>query len=191
MTDWAGFVRWIGAGLDRAGIPYMVSGSIASTFYGEHRATADMDVVIAPQEDRLADYVASIGPECYVSELAARDALRRRSMFNVVHYESGLKADLIVCKDRPFSRTEFARRRCVEFQGINLYVASPEDVILSKLEWCKSGESERQFRDALGVFIVQRSHIDLDYLLHWGRELNVYDLLQMVQAEAGKILADE
>jgi len=168
----------------------MVSGSIASTFYGEHRATADVDVVIAPQADRLAAYVASLGADCYVSQSAAREALQRRSMFNVVHYDSGLKADLIVCKDRPFSRTEFSRRRPVDFLGTALYLASAEDVILSKLEWCRAGQSERQARDALGVFVVQRERLDLDYLLHWSQELGVADLLERVRQEANRILAD-
>lgn len=176
MNDLRDFVAWLAAALNRAEIPYMVAGSLASTFHGEHRATNDVDVVIAPDEPQLARFVESLGKEFYVSSAAARDALRRRGMFNVIHPGSGFKADLIVRKARPFSVEEFDRRRDAELLGVRVWLASPEDVILSKLEWSRQGESDRQFRDALGVAQSQWAALNREYLERWSAELGVHDL---------------
>lgn len=180
------FLQWLVGSLDRAAIPYMIAGSLASTFYGEHRATADVDVVIDPSESQLLAFLDALGEEFYVSREAARDALRGRFMFNVIHPGAGFKADLVIRKDRPFSREEFSRRRQVDLLGSPVYVVSPEDSILSKLEWSKEGESERQFRDALGVAVVQWPDLDVPYLRRWGRELGVEDLLERILSEARK-----
>jgi hypothetical protein len=69
--------------------------------------------------------------EYYVSDEAALDTLARRSQFNVVDFATGWKVDFIIAKDREFSRTEFERRRLLELDGLTLYFASPEDVLIS------------------------------------------------------------
>jgi hypothetical protein len=185
VTETAAFLQWLVETLERAGIRYMITGSLASTFHGEYRATADVDVVVEPSEQQLQDFLTSLGEEFYVSADSAREALRRRSMFNVIHSAGGWKADLILRKDRPFSREEFSRRIHTVLLGVSLFVASPEDVILSKLEWCRQGESERQFRDALGVALVQRDRLDWQYLHRWGRSIGVDDLVERLRTEAG------
>jgi len=186
VTETSAFLRWLVETLERAGIAYMVTGSLASTFHGEYRATADVDVVVDPTEQQLEDFLSSVGEEFYVSPDAAREARRRRWMFNVIHPAGGWKADLILRKDRPFSREEFSRRVQAVVQGVPLFVASPEDVILSKLEWSRQAESERQFRDALGVALVQQDRLDWQYLGRWGRALGVEDLVERLRSEAGR-----
>jgi hypothetical protein len=104
-------------------------------------------------------------------------------MFNVVEFATGSKADLILLKDRPFSREEFSRRRRMDVFGVPVWAVTPEDVILSKLEWSKMGEAERRFRDALGVAIVQAPRLELDYLGKWAVELGVEDLLNRLVSE--------
>ncbi|NUQ65654.1 MAG: hypothetical protein HUU20_24555 [Pirellulales bacterium] len=186
MSDLEPSLTWIIDRLELTGIPYMVAGSLASTYYGEYRATADVDLVIAPAASQLEAFLDSLGDDFYASRTAAQQALQSRTMFNVIHPASGFKADLIVRKERPFSVEEFGRRAQVSLLGRSVYVASPEDVILSKLEWSKAGESERQFRDALGIAIVQWSHLDNAYLARWGRELEIQDLLGRLLREAQK-----
>lgn len=179
-------LSWLVERLEQAEIPYMLSGSLASTYYGEYRATADVDLVIAPTISQIDAFLESLGDEFYASRDAAREAIRARSMFNVIHPASGFKADLIIRKQREFSIEEFGRRVPVPMLGREVFVASAEDVILSKLEWSKLGESERQFRDALGVAIVQWPNLDLLYLDRWGRELGVHDLLDRLIEHAKK-----
>ena len=117
------FIKRLIALLDKAGIPYMVAGSVGSSFHGRPRATQDTDVVIDPTEDQFASFLALLEQGYYISLDAALDALRRRTMFNIVDLEGGWKADLILRKDRPFSRQEFSvavrSRRWVRRSGLS------------------------------------------------------------------------
>jgi hypothetical protein len=121
----------------------------------------------------------------YVSSEAARDAFERRGQFNVVLLDSGWKADLILRKDRPFSRAEFERRQPAEIAGVQVFVATAEDTIVAKLEWARAGESERQLRDVIGILEVSGDRLDRRYIERWIGELGLAPLWQRVQSEAG------
>ena len=171
--------------LENAGIPYMISGSLGSSLHGEPRATNDIDLVIAPTARQLDIFVQSLREGYYVNGEAAQEAFRDRATFNVIDYQAGWKADLIFRRNRPFSLEEFRRRIQGNVVGIPVFVVSPEDAILSKLEWF--GESERQFRDAQGVAVVQWDTLDKEYLRKWARELNVEDLLENLLRNAEEL----
>ena len=187
MTSQNDFLKKLIKVLNDCSIPYMLSGSFGSSFHGQPRATNDADIIIAPVEEQLMSFVKSLGDDYYVNPDAARDAFRNNSMFNVIDIQNSWKADFIMRKDRAFSREEFRRRRNVKLMGLDICVISPEDVILSKLEWAKNSESDQQFRDALGVAIVQWDHLDKDYLLKWAKELQVDSLLKQLLGQAEKL----
>ena len=172
--------------IETAGIPYMLTGSFASSYHGEPRASNDADIVISPSREQIKSFLASLGPEYYVDPDTAREAIDRHSMFNIIDCRRGWKADLIIRKERPYSREEFRRRNRGTIAGMKVMVATPEDIILTKLEWAKKGASEIQFRDALGVASIQFSQLDNDYLSKWAKELRVDRLLSAMleQAEA-------
>jgi hypothetical protein len=170
--------------LDGIGIPYMMVGSVGSSLHGRPRATQDADVVIDPTMEQFASLLALLEQGHYVSREAANDALRRRTMFNILDLGGGWKADLIIRKDRPFSRQEFDRRRQIDAMGETLWVVSPEDAILSKLEWMKGRQSNIQYSDALGVAAEHWGSLDLEYLHKWARELDVEDSLNCLLREA-------
>ena len=156
-----------------------------STMHGLPRTTQDLDLVIDPPSLRELDaLVASIPPEdCYVDAETARDAFRRRSMFNVVDHASGWKVDFILRKERAFSREEFARRMPASLLDVPIFVASPEDTVISKLEWSKqSGGSERQRRDVAGILATVGAQIDRPYVERWVRELDLVDEWEAAQA---------
>jgi hypothetical protein len=141
-------------------IPHMVTGSVASSFHGRPRFTHDADIVIDPSPDQLDALVRTLGDRgFYVDDGRARDALRRRLQFNAIETQSAFKIDLIIRKDRPFSREELGRRQAAELSpGKGVAMASAEDTILSKLEWAKkAGRSQKQMEDAAGVLAVRRS----------------------------------
>lgn len=186
MTTQREFLARLIAILDKAGIPYMVAGSMGSSIHGRPRATQDADVVINPTQEQLESFVALLGQGYYVSREAAFEALHHRTMFNIIDMEGGWKADLILRKDRPFSRQEFERRQAIDVQGQKLWVVSPEDTILSKLEWMKGRPSNVQYTDALGVAVAQWGTLDLEYLHKWARELGVENRLAHLLTEAKK-----
>lgn len=164
--------------LDECAIPYMITGSFASNMHGVPRSTYDADVVIEVDQKSLDELLQSLGSEFYTSPDAAEEALTKQRMFNVVHLETGFKVDFIIKKRRPFSSEEFSRRETANYLGQLRWFATPEDIILTKLEWSKMGDSERQFIDALNVAKVQGDKLDRSYLKKWAEELGIYDLLE-------------
>jgi hypothetical protein len=183
MSDGGAFLARIVAALNDAGIPHMVAGSFASTHHGVPRTTQDIDLVIEPTDAALRALVAGLSPQAYyVSEEAALDALRRRSMFNVIDLATGWKVDLIVRKARPFSVEEFRRRTAARLLGTDVFIATPEDTILTKLEWASMSGSERQLRDVAGVVEVKGGELDIEYIERWAAELGVVELWRRVMA---------
>ena len=172
------FLKKIVEALNGAGIQYMISGSIGSSFHGWPRATKDADIVIVADDKQLCDFARSLGEDYYISLDAARDALNHNSMFNVIDIQASWKADLIIRKNRPFSREEFQRRQKIKMSGADLWILSPEDAILSKLEWSKDRDSTQQFQDALGIAIIHIERLDMDYLNKWAKELGIESSLQ-------------
>jgi len=191
MTGQSVFLAEVVGRLERAGIAYMIVGSVASGAHGEPRGTYDVDIVIDATAERLETFVASFGEEFYVSSDAARDALIRKSMFNVIDPASGQKADLIVRGDAPFDLVEFGRRRRERVMDLEVELSTPEDVILSKLKWSKESGSERQIRDALGVALAQWKRLDQAYLDEWAAVLGVGDLLERVRRDVGAVREGE
>lgn len=162
----------ITAALDKAGIAYMLSGSFASAYYGAPRSTQDIDLVIAATPIQLGAFVKSLPTsEYYVDLDAALEARKRESMFNVIDLATGWKVDLIICKSRPFSNEEFGRRQLTNVQGLPLFVASVEDVVVSKLEWSKRAQSQRHIEDAAGILKARAGSLDRSYLQKWVAEL--------------------
>jgi len=181
------FLARLVAKLEEAGIPYMISGSLGSSLHGEPRATNDIDLIIAPNVAQLNTFIQSLSEGYYISPEAAQEAFTNRSMFNVIDHQTGWKADLIIRKDREYSQEEFKRRITANILGVEVTVISPEDAILSKLEWSRESESELQFRDALGVAVVQWERLDKEYLQKWARVLSVEDFLETLLRNAEEL----
>ena len=190
MTSQKEFLQKLIEALSNSNIPYMLSGSICSSFHGQPRATNDADIVIDPTQDQLIHFIKSLGKDYYVSQQAALHALQDSLMFNVIDMQMGWKADFIVRKKRTYSEVEFSRRIRKAVMGIELCILSPEDSILSKLEWSRAKESQVQLKDALGVLVVQWNDLNFDYLRKWAKELNVEDSLEQLMKEAEKLKRD-
>jgi len=174
------------AALEDAGVPYMMTGSFVSSVHGIPRATQDIDLVIEPTRDQLIALMKNFGEPIYDSDTDdALDAFRRRSMFSVIDRRGIWKIDFIVRKDRPFSKREFGRRKVIEILGVALDAATPEDLLLAKLEWAKLGESERQIRDAAGIIEIQGEKLDVDYVERWAAALDIEDQLHAARQKAG------
>ncbi|MGA2404709.1 MAG: hypothetical protein ABSG91_23900 [Syntrophobacteraceae bacterium] len=181
MNDLSDFLKRLADKLSEAGIPFMLVGSVAASYHGHPRSTFDIDLVVDADEETLCRFARSLGEGYYVSEESIRQAVRSRTAFNIIDEASGYKADLIVRRERPFSRMEFRRRIKVRVLERTLELATAEDIILSKLEWSKLGSSERQWADALQVARTQGTKLDLAYIEKWSAELGVADLWKRIR----------
>jgi hypothetical protein len=164
--------------LNRLNVPYMLTGSVASSFYGEPRSTHDIDfvVIIVPTDtERLLESFDK--NRYYISEENIREALTHGSSFNLIDSNTGLKADFWPLKYDAYHQTCFERRIKHTIFGNEASIATPEDLILTKLEWCKlSGGNQIQYKDALGIYEMQKRNLDLEYIHKWSEHLHVKDL---------------
>jgi len=164
-------------------IPYYITGSLASSFHGIPRATADADLIAEIKPEHLHTLSEKLGSEFYVDKDLVQRAVLNSTSFNVIHLDTMFKIDVFIQRDDVASQQAMARRiryKVEEGQGVELYLASAEDIILSKLVWYKAGGlvSELQWRDILGVLQVCSDNLDFTYLNKVAGERKIVDLLE-------------
>jgi hypothetical protein len=168
--------------LEAIGVRYFVGGSIASTLYGMVRTTQDSDIIADIHAEQIPLFVNQLQFDFYMDDEMMSDAILHHSSFNIIHKDSIFKVDIFVPQLHTFSKEQFTRARVESLSSdprMTAYVASPEDIILAKLEWYRMGGevSERQWRDVIGVLKVQAGTLDAEYLHRMAKELNIEDLL--------------
>lgn len=165
--------------LKEAGIPYMVTGSIASNFYAVPRMTRDIDIVIELKPPDVEKIYRIFSTDFYIDKDVVKNEVARRGMFNIIHNEYVIKVDFIVRKDTEYRQKEFHRRRPIQVEGRELFLVAPEDLILSKLEWAKESHSDMHLKDVKSI-LGSVEDLDYDYLQKWAAELGLSDLFQEV-----------
>ena len=173
---------------DALGVDWLVGGSLASSFHGIPRSTQDVDFVADLEVEHVAPLVEAAGDRYYADAAMIESAVKRRASFNLLHLPTNFKIDVFVPKRDPLTRSEMQRRiriRLPTDATEELWVASPEDIVLQKLHWFRLGDevSERQWRDALGVVRI-RDDLDRAYIDRWARDTGLSELWQRLQAEA-------
>ena len=176
-------LRFVAAVLERLDLRYFVTGSTVTIFYGEPRFTNDIDIVVDLPAIAVAELCRQFPEdEFYVSEEAARDAVRQRSQFNIIHPRSGLKIDVIVPAESEFNRSRFHRARRVHAGADwDASFSSPEDAIIKKMEYFREGGSEKHLRDIAGVLSTSGDDIDSAYIDRWAAKLELTEIWQSIQ----------
>lgn len=172
---------------EQLGVPYYIGGSVASSVYGIPRTTLDADLIAELRLDQAHSFVQLLQDRYYIDEDAVKDAIRHRFSFNAIHFATTLKIDIYLPKTRPFDREVRLRVQQKVLDERPFYLSSPEDTILSKLEWYRMGgeTSDRQWNDLLGMLKLQGNALDFAYLQRWATALQVEDLLKRVYDDAG------
>lgn len=164
---------------DELGIDYMVTGSFAMSAYGEIRFTRDIDIVIKIAEKDVDDFCRKFEPDHYISDRSVRDAVERRSMFNIISNAHGGKIDCIVLKNTEFAKESFARRYEESVAGVKFWTTTREDLIIAKLQWAKETLSEMQIRD---IANLTESEYDANYISTWIRNLGLHEIWGEVES---------
>ncbi len=175
--------------LESLEISYHLGGSIASTIHGVPRQTLDADLVADLRSEHVQPFVRRLADQFYVEVEMVREAVRRGGSFNLVHLDTGFKIDIFLLGPGEFDLKESERaerQRVLAEPPREVWVKSPEDTILRKLQWYQAGGrvSDRQWIDALGVLRVQGERLDRTYLRHWAKHLGLRELLERLLREA-------
>lgn len=175
--------------LEKLNIPYAVGGSVASSLHGVMRSTLDVDIVADMKLEHVPALVAALSKEFYADDEGMRNAILHRRSFNLIHYETAFKVDIFIRRSRAFDQMQLDRRRLSVIATDpeqSVYVTSPEDTILAKLEWYRLGGevSDRQWRDILGILKTRAGELDVAYLRQWAPALKVADLLERALSAA-------
>jgi len=174
---------------DRFGIAYYIGGSVASSVHGRRRYTQDVDVVAAIQLKHVQTVVAMLQQDYYIDADMIRGAIQHRSSFSLLHHDTGVKVDVFVQKSGPFAQQEMRRARedVLELGSRPFFFASPEDMILAKLDWWKlgGGVSNRQWNDIVEIMKEKHAALDIAYLRQSAPMLGIADLLEKAFNDAG------
>lgn len=182
-NDVAKALKPVARTFERLGIEFYVGGSVASSFHGAMRSTMDVDVIAKISDSHVGSLLAELGAEYYASESAMRDAVRRKSSFNLIHLSTSFKVDVFVHRGRAFDISALARAEPGKIGSDASFtspIASAEDTIVSKLEWYRLGNesSERQWQDVTIVLRLLGNEADVEYLRESAASVGVGDLLE-------------
>jgi hypothetical protein len=163
--------------LDDAGVSYMITGSVAALFYGLNRYTDDTDIVVELDARHIDPLMDAFGGDYYIDRPIVEEAARLREMFNVISLRFGGKFDLIPLRDEPSEHARFGRRMVHDWHGYPVWVISPPDLVLSKLEWARESRSQRQFADIRAIMAAGFVDESDDYFQLWLRQLDLGETL--------------
>lgn len=172
--------------LDRLQIPYVVGGSLASSFVGEARSTADVDLAVILRSHDVVGLVAAVSDSFFVSRAHVDEAISDHSSFNLIDLRSPYKVDVFVLGDDLLDRRQIERRQPVEVADRQVWITSLEDQVLRKLTWYRLGGevSERQWRDVVSILAIQGDRVDLDDLNETAALLGLTGLLERARGDA-------
>ncbi len=166
--------------LNDAEIDYMLSGSVALTFYGKPRMTRDIDIVTMIPLREVDRFVKLFDQDFYIDRDMVADAIRNQSMFNIIHLETVIKVDFIIRKNQEYRILEFNKRKKMKLEDREVWVVSLEDLIISKLYWAKDSFSEMQIKDIVSLLDLD---FDMDYVGGWCARLGLDAILGRVLDE--------
>lgn len=159
-------------------IPYLVTGGVAIVVWGRPRYTADIDIIIELEREKVKKFIAALSEEGYVDEDVVNEALKFKSEFNFIDQESGMKVDFWILENSEFDKSRLKRAVSRKISGTPINFSSPEDLILKKLLWFNESKSTRQLEDIHSVMAIIKNKLDYDYLRNWAKKQETSNLLE-------------
>ena len=162
-------------------VPYAFTGAIGSSYWGRPRTTHDFDLVLHLKagQNKSKKIIDVFHDDYYASEEAIISSIIHKTMFNLIHHQTGIKIDCWILKEDKYFLESFKRRKKQKFEGKWIYFLAPEDLILNKLLWYKESKLRKQIEDVRGILEVQRGKLDLKYLNKWASKLKVDTIIKL------------
>lgn len=172
--------------LDKYKINYLLTGSFAVSYYGHPRATHDIDFIVEiPKKDiqKIFKFSKSLGSSFIVDKFQIKKAVVNASEFNILHTKTAIKMDFWIVEKNEFEKNKFKRKKTMFVDGQKVKILSAEDLILTKLLWCKEVRSERHLHDCKGIVEVQKNKLDKKYLNIWLKKLKLKELFHEISTQ--------
>lgn len=171
--------------LQKARIPYMITGALSVIFYGRPRASHDIDFIIEAEEKNVGSLIKTFlslpHKEFIIDPTLIKDAVIHKNMFNLLHLPTMLKLDFFLLKNEEFDKSRFQRKKTLNIFGKSMTFASPEDTILIKLLWYKDTKIEKHLVDAAFVYQIQEKNLDKSYLNSWAKKQKTTKFLKKLR----------
>ena len=161
--------------LNNGEINYMISGSIAVNYYSIPRMTRDIDIVINLNKSDISKFIELFQNDFYLDNDVIKEETSNKGIFNLIHKDYFVKVDFILRKESEFKIMEFSRKRKISIKDNSMWIVSPEDLILAKLDWAKDSFSEIQLRDVQNL-INSVKDLDWEYINNWVKVLGLNEI---------------
>lgn len=171
-------IKKVVAALGENKIPYMLTGAIAVNYYGRPRLTHDVDLVVQIQLKDAKKIEKLFEDKFYVAFEGIIDAVKYSTMFNLIHSETGIKVDCWILKHKEYDQLSFSRRRTKTIFDQEMYISSPEDLIVTKLDWYKQSDIQKHYEDVIGIFEIQQGKLDIEYIKKWAKRFSFLDIVE-------------
>jgi hypothetical protein len=174
MSDQLEVLKMVAGRLNQAGLLYMITGSISVNYYAIPRMTRDIDIVIELKEKDVEKIYSLFSSDFYIDKGSVQKAVREKGIFNIIHNTLIVKIDFIIRKEDAYRMEEFRRRRKTRIEEIEVFLTTPEDLILSKLYWSKDSRSEMQISDVKNLLQGVKD-LDKEYMKRWADYLGILE----------------
>lgn len=182
MTTELEILKYVCQSLENANIPYMLTGSFAANFYTVPRMTRDIDFVLEIFKFDVPRLYKVFQSNFYIDRDSIIQAIEHQGIFNIIHNDSIIKIDFIIRKDSPYRNTEFERRRKIKVDNAEIWIVSPEDLIISKLFWAKDSLSQMQIKDVQNL-MGTLNNLDMGYIKKWIKVLDLDRVYEKVKKD--------
>jgi Nucleotidyl transferase of unknown function (DUF2204) len=173
--------------LDETGTPYMLVGSYSSNFYGRERGTNDADFVVQIENQQLSQIATRLGSDFRVDSQMSFETVTMTTRYIIHHPATEFKIELFLLSKDEHDQSRFQRRQHVMFEGRQVMLPTPEDVVVTKLRWSKGGKRSKDILDVAQVLAVQFGKLDLAYIRQWCDRHGTRDIFEQLQAEAARL----
>jgi hypothetical protein len=163
--------------LEKLKIPYVVTGGLAVSYWGLPRSTHDIDIIIEINSSKTDEILKAFQKDFYISREGIESMLEHNISFNIIHNESGIKIDLWPLNKKDKHKiAEFKRVKKENVFGKKISMISPEDLIITKLQWFQDSNSSRHLEDIKSILKI--SKVDLKYIKNWAEKQLTIKILE-------------
>lgn len=167
--------------LEALGVSYMLVGSFSSNFYGVPRATQDADFVLCSEAKSVVGIAERLGSRFRLDPQMSFETVTATTRYTLQCLDVPFQIELFLLSEDAHDQQRFARRRRVKMLGLEAFVPTAEDVIITKLRWSHHGRRSKDIDDVRDVIAVQGERIDWDYVSMWCDRHGTLDLLEEIR----------